>query len=480
MKRKIVFIVFLMFSTFVGVDAAEFRRAVTFEDAHAASCRITAGNSRGTGTFVGVDDGNAYILTCDHVVKGNKNVLIDFWTNSQKQTVSGVVVWESFDTDLPGDFAFIAVNAENLKNEINPPFVALGGSDAKPSINGFIVSSGAPDGRFPQAWKGKVVEYYRDATALFSPPPVPGQSGSGILEHIDGELYLTGVLTWLIGTKGADDSKGGAIPVKNIYIAMNRGRRAPTALERISPIPPDASECSNVFDSVANEFRRPKILFYSGADCPLCEKVAPAISRLEDEGEDVERVDVRTPEGFKRAKTAGVVMIPTVVVDAGDETKILGPEKLDVDAYEMIKGAAIQPRQAVENFLDREPVRQEAAPIRGIMEKSENRWKERKADGGILPPPSTKKEKEEETPEAVGIGDRIADRIAEAMGKRIEEEARRITSELETSATAAVERFIDQKIEAVKKSVWKKVKALFFWVVVVVSAAGYFLTRKKR
>lgn len=228
-------------------DAGEseaFKRAQTFEDAHAASCRVNVSNARGTGTFIGVENGRGIILTNYHVVTNSKRASVDFWTNSEKETATGDVVWRYYDAGMPADFALIAVEVEKLKR-IAPPFVAIGGEDARPGVHSFIVSAGAPDGRFVQSWKGKIDGYYQGETVLFSPPPVPGQSGSGILEYYGDELFLTGVLTWLIGEKGADESKGGAIPIANLYAAFKRGRRAPTTIPANStgPIPPNATEC---------------------------------------------------------------------------------------------------------------------------------------------------------------------------------------------------------------------------------------------
>lgn len=167
-KRKKTAVLALLFCLVpISAFSEEFRRAVTFEDAHAASCRVNASGARGTGTFIGSVGDSAYILTNYHVVTTSSKVSVDFWTNSERETLDGKVVWRYYDADLPADFAIIELNAKTLKNSINPPFVALGGKDAKPSINGFIVSSGAPDGRFTQAWKGKVLDYFNGSTVLF-------------------------------------------------------------------------------------------------------------------------------------------------------------------------------------------------------------------------------------------------------------------------------------------------------------------------
>lgn len=222
-------------------DGPTFRAAApTLDDAHAASCRVRVPNASGSGTFVGVAGGLAWILTNYHVVGRAKTARLDFWTNSVLETVDVAVKWRAYDASRGYDFAFCTLDPAELAR-IAPPFVRLGGPDATPSRDAFIVSSGCPDGRFAQAWRGKIVSFWNDSTALFQPPPVPGQSGSGVLERVDGRLTLVAVLTWLVGERGRDDSKGGAIPVANLHEAAAPG--APAAAPFGDPIPPGATEC---------------------------------------------------------------------------------------------------------------------------------------------------------------------------------------------------------------------------------------------
>ena len=252
-------------------DDYPFVRAQTFEDAWKASCRVCVDGARGSGTHVGGVANAAYIMTNYHVVTKNDSARLDFWTNGKMESVRGVVVWRAYNAQKAEDFAAIAVRVDDLK-KINPPWVALGGADARPSVGAVIVSSGAPDGRFPQAWKGQILEYYRGETAIFSPPPVPGQSGSAICEYVDGELFVTGILTWLIGEKGNDNSKGGAIPVANIYRALEERGTNVDFHDDASPIPPGAQECS--------ELVGPCVLEFTQANCPPCKDAETDVAQL--------------------------------------------------------------------------------------------------------------------------------------------------------------------------------------------------------
>ena len=246
--RTAVVLAVALFAT-VGY-ALEFKRAETFEDAFGASCRVSVSGARGSGTFVYYDNRDAYILTNYHVVTTNNTATVEFWTNSKLQRISGKVVWRYYDVKSakPKDFAFIVVDAQQLKREIDPPFMPIAGPNVRPPQNSYICSAGAPDGRFVQSWKGEIIGYYNGETVEFQPPPVPGQSGSGIISFYDGEPWLTAVLTWLFGEKGQDDSSGGAIPIANLYEAA-KARPLPAAFQddsnELTPsIPDNATECA--------------------------------------------------------------------------------------------------------------------------------------------------------------------------------------------------------------------------------------------
>lgn len=203
------------------VYGVEFRRAdPTLGDVHAASCRVRVSNARGTGIFNGYNaaEGVAYISTNDHVTTTAGSCKLDFWTNSKMQTVDGRVVFSIRDDRAARDFAIIAVDAYALK-EIDPPFIPMKPVRLEDLAGLPFLSSGCPDGRFDQGFRG-VIERVDGGMAIFSPPPVPGQSGSGICVAFEGKLFDVAKLTYLLGTKGADESKGGALPLVNIVTSL--------------------------------------------------------------------------------------------------------------------------------------------------------------------------------------------------------------------------------------------------------------------
>lgn len=292
--------------------AHEFRRAKDLEDARGAVCRVCVPGARGSGFFFGVEGDYGLIGTNYHVVQKNRNARLDFWTNGVMESVNATIDWRAYNYALLYDFAIMRVPVEDLAR-INPCWIALAGADAKPNIGAIIISCGAPDGRFPQAWKGQLTEYYNGKTAVFSPPPVPGQSGSPICEYIDDELFVTGVLTWLFGEKGRDESKGGAIPIANLYKALGmKGADVEYHDEDASPVPPDATECADTDDFATA--KAPCILEFTQNNCPPCVEAERDVEFLRALGVPVYVYDVATAMGIEYVKRYGVERTPTFVV----------------------------------------------------------------------------------------------------------------------------------------------------------------------
>lgn len=238
MKKFIVAaIIAAMFSE--SLSAHEFRRAQTFLDVWAGSCTVQTPNALGTGQFNGIDrdENKAVITTNYHVVTTNKNVTLHFLTNGKMESVSGTVRRKAYDENAPVDVAQIYVDVDELAR-IDPPYLPYAGRGASPAVGGVIASSGCPRGTFPKAWRGTILNYYNAKTAVFTPAPEPGQSGSAIVSiYEDGLPYQTGILTWLF----TNSKTGGAIPIKNVYEAFE-GRSA-TSQTNGSAFPTDATLC---------------------------------------------------------------------------------------------------------------------------------------------------------------------------------------------------------------------------------------------
>ena len=358
------------------VFSFEFKRASTFEDAYKATCRVNVNGARGTGTFNGVDVENnrALILTNCHVVGNNQRATLDFWTNGTRESVDGRVVARYYDARKPADFALIAVDVDALAR-VNPPFVALSGCDGTPGENSFIISAGAPKGRFVQAWTGRTLEYFNGRTIEFKPGPVPGQSGSAIISKINGELWQTGILTWLIGTEGSDESKGGAIPISILYECL---KGTTSAAHGGEVIPPGAVECSEKYEA-------PAIIEFTAKDCPPCRDAVKDVETLRNGGARVYVYDVATAAGAEMVERYGVDRTPTwLVVDEGwnEKARRVGVghvQELLKTFKEFQKDSA--PKLDVEEFRSRAPVYDGGDAV-GFFDDADSVWRDRLKNKG--------------------------------------------------------------------------------------------------
>jgi thiol-disulfide isomerase/thioredoxin len=523
MKRKFASFLYLGLALFLTsasvVLARDYDRAETFFEVWQASCRVSTNNARGTGTFIGYDSerDKCIVFTNYHVVMNNTNVKLDFWTNGYQQSVNGKVILRYYNAKKPWDFAFIEVSPSEL-DKINPPYVSFGGKGATPSNNSYIVSSGCPDGRFPQAWKGKVVGDYNYGTILFQPPPVPGQSGSAIVSDYDGELFVTGILTWLIGEKGQDSSKGGAIPVDLVWEALatrtsNFEREEDN--EHWFPIPPGATECS---DEVAAPV--PYIMFFTQDGCKPCVYAKKEAEKLVESGYTVITQDIgKSVEAKEKAKEYGVVGTPTFIVfDKNDKehSRYIGTGKarrIAEDVLELNKKKESEPPKPVpfppledniqdeitdnwlcfpaedneientvaeEDFRYRKPVIQGLPNIQmtgTIFEDSEQRWLDRgnrrrqepeekepeapKENRPLLPRP-----RENPDSENPGIDEnKLGGRLIQGLRGTITQEFDKAIQKAEKKADEKAKSIIDTQ----KKRFWKWFDSVKWFVLFVVS-----------
>lgn len=479
--RKIWIIALALASLGSSAFGVDFRRAQPYrmEDVFDASCRVMVRGAAGSGTFVGVAEDSpnvARILTNYHVVTNEVNVTVDFWTNGEKQTIKGQVVKRAYDANMPADFAIIAVDANELKRVVDPPFVALGGRDARPSANAFFLSCGGPKGWAVKAWKGKTLGYYSGQTAVFQPHPVPGQSGSGIFEVVDGELFQTGIVTWILGREGDDSAQGGAIPIANLYRSM-QGGPVSQPVQNTSPIPPGARECASY-----------TALYFRRDNCSACDAVAQDVSRV---GEllPLEVVDTGTKAGYQTALEYAITELPTLLIMSGttpkgvvsySEMKATSLYDATVVALQKVKSedaiastplptpmpsepkplaieqinsewTLVDPltRPAVYETLDRENA--------GLLDDSDRRWNLRGRNAEPEQP------QEEPKQDAGGVLDRLGDQI----GGIVEE---RVRGGLE----GQIQQIEDRVSETVKTAIRRNLFRIAFFIVAMIWIANVF------
>ena len=442
---------------------ASFRRAeATLDDIFGASCRVNVSGARGSGTFIGVYNGVAYVLTNYHVVENNKSASCDFWTNGKQQTITGSVAWRAYDASMPADFAIIALDAQELKEKVNPPYVALAGRDGKPTPNSVFLSAGGPKGWSVKAWRGTTLES-DGKTARFRPHPVPGQSGSGVFEEIDGACWLVGVVTWLIGTENDDNSTGGAIPIANLYKA---GEKRPISTE--SAIPEGAIECQEPLTAV---YQPIKIVVFTKDNCPACDAIKADLLQLRAANYPIYACNTSTDKNQNLAMAYGVTEFPTVIILQNDSTPLvrIDYQTLAAGAFNAISSAydavAVEP-EPTDAF---EPPCDESCPVTldgtesmtlkpfgetekarvydgdvGIFSDSEERWQNRNQESNGL-----------------------ADRLVAGLSKQISASVQTAIINASGELVGKLETDVKARVKIIA---WRAF-ALIFWAVVVAEIA---------
>lgn len=452
--------------------SAEFRRASTFEDCFGASCRVSVSNARGTGTFVGYDAerGRCIVLTNYHVVTTNNTARLDFWTNGRQESVDARVFSRYYNAQAPYDFALLEVDPGALK-QIDPPYIALAGQGTAPAQNSYVVSSGAPKGRNVQSWKGTIVGYYQGSTVEFRPAPVPGQSGSAIVSQIDGELWVTGVLTWLIGTEGSDDSKGGAIPIANLYKALS-GRQ--TAGASFDPIPPNATECAE---------RAPYVYEFVRDDCPPCKRAEKDADAIRSAGYELTLFNASLADGGPVAKSYGVKAAPTFIVfdacgveqgrfeGAGKSSEIVAKleelSKIEAPPAPIVQEPPRPEEETVplsyadgsSNFRARPSVSEPDSFRTGFFEDSDSCWRNRLGGLGGSQDRGNPREEHSIAPserleDSGKLIDRLGDSIYERFKKSLDESAEAIENRVESKASAKL-----AELQSSARAWWAKQRA---------------------
>lgn len=438
-------------------------RGTTFLDVWKASCRVEVPNARGSGLYVGDDEeGRSNVFTNYHVVQNSTSCVLQFRTNGEPVDVSGRVYARYYDASLPADFALIEADREALER-LGVPYIPLAGAGVYPTENSYIISSGAPKGRFVQAWKGKILGYYNGSTALFEPGPVPGQSGSAIVSEIDGELWVTGILTWLIGKEGADDARGGAIPIAKLYEAA-KGRKASTPND--SPIPPGAKECAETdaeLLEIAAKAKAPFALEFTRNDCLPCKDAEKDVEAIRAAGFSVWSFNVsESDDADRRGQALRVVAYPTFIVFSSEGKELerfIGSGRARKIIERLRRAKDEETAQAAESEKDAAPLlstddaaalalklpaadefrtrqRVEIADNTSFLDKSEKLWRDRNAAPDTDAAPLAPKNDSGGGSGANGILGRLEERLGSSLGAIFDRKAAELRQEAETRLNA--------------------------------------------
>ena len=225
MKSIILSLTLFVAVLFTSVANAEF---LTLNQIGEASCRVRVSSSAGSGTSIAEDENSIYVLTNAHVVGSNKGATCEFFRYGRKTSrIPGEVVWKSYSDRTVNDFAIIRLPKAAF-GDYPPRIVPFAPIDHQIHKNDYIASAGCPAARWLQLWEGHALSSATSNRVLFTPPPLGGQSGSGIYTVIDGDTYLCAVLTWKV-----EGNKGGAIHIGNFLKVYNGKTSVDELMEKV-------------------------------------------------------------------------------------------------------------------------------------------------------------------------------------------------------------------------------------------------------
>jgi len=241
------------FSLIMGMADA---RPLNLNEITEGVCRITAQqaggygsrimSAKGSGTVVEETQTTYKILTNAHVIGNAKTVQVEFFRGGHRiGPIPANVIWSRKIDGRDVDFAVCEVFKASL-GQYKPRVIPLVPADYKPMPGYYISAVGCDDGRWARGWEG-YIQQDSGTRVIFTPPPVSGQSGSGVMVLVPnpktGELYtrVGAVLTWRVGHATDDDrAEGAAIPISRFYQAQS----GQVMKEELFEVPTSWIECS--------------------------------------------------------------------------------------------------------------------------------------------------------------------------------------------------------------------------------------------
>lgn len=212
-----------------------------------ATCRLTAGHSRGTGCVFEVSGGRVFVLTNAHVVGGAATVRCEFWRHGHcSLPLTGRVIARRETAHC--DAAIVALEVSQFAGWV-PRAIPLAPPTAILRPGEPITSVGCARGAWSTSWKGHVLGY-RNGDLHFVPPPENGRSGSAIFDAAGTQIV------GLLRARTGDDAAGVACTVQALYANLSQ----PAAYQDVQ-CSPDGSCCpggSNLFPLLGNRRRLPE------------------------------------------------------------------------------------------------------------------------------------------------------------------------------------------------------------------------------
>lgn len=212
----------LLFIFFSLIFFSAFAARADLQDQFDATCRITAGNSAGSGCVYQLGSDYALVLTAAHVVQGQQVCSCEFWRAGHQ---SAKIPAQVLVADPTIDAASVVVPLAALGG-VSPKSIPLGTAGDVPGPGATIQSVGCASGAWATAWQGHVTRV-EDGRVYFVPAPAGGRSGSVLTDATGSKIV--GLLQIRTG-----DGEGGATSVATLRARMD-GRQT----KAISGFKPD-------------------------------------------------------------------------------------------------------------------------------------------------------------------------------------------------------------------------------------------------
>ncbi len=226
----IALMVILLFLFFMFIPKAHSSEAIRPE----AICRITVGNTCGTGVVFEQNQKHIYILTNAHVVDTTHNASCTFWCGGHESLpIAGQVI---LNTAAQGvDAAVIAVSTSNF--ETLPLCIPIAPQDTLLTEGQTIASAGCAKGSWPTLFRGHVIGATEAGEIRFSPAPMEGRSGSPLTD-------ANGVKVVGLVRARTDSGEGLAVSLPQLYTAMQKTTKAINTASVYTPTQCGPNGCS--------------------------------------------------------------------------------------------------------------------------------------------------------------------------------------------------------------------------------------------
>lgn len=178
MKARIVLIVLVTLAALAIAAGMAVAGPVEF---YGAACRVSTPHGIGSGCCYSVDQRTVAVITCHHVVKGERRVWVEFYRpNGKSAKIIGQVIVSRPDVDT----AIIVIPSHVFKGILPkaiPPAKHL------PRVGSKVATVGCPYGKDIQGYTATVVRY-EGQDMIFSPAPAMGRSGSAVSDYAGNEI----------------------------------------------------------------------------------------------------------------------------------------------------------------------------------------------------------------------------------------------------------------------------------------------------